>query len=86
MMLTTPLNISDPNHTDLFFVFYFPTQIKNSFSRMRVAARNRPIAIHSLIGGPSIGSQLRAKKRALAIRVAQDHPRRARGSTILSSN
>lgn len=29
MILTTPQNISDPNHNDLDFVFLFPTQIKN---------------------------------------------------------
>lgn len=88
MISTTPRNISDPNHNDLDFLlfFYFLLKSKLILANTRCGAKSSAIAIHSLIRRPTIGSQLRAKERALAIRVAQDHPGRARGSSILSSN
>lgn len=88
MIPTTPQNIWDANHNDLDFILfsYSHCNWKLILENMRCGAKPSAIAIHSLIGGPTIGSQLRAKERALAIRVAQDHPGRARGSSILSSN
>lgn len=90
MIWTTPRNIfSDPNHNDLdflLFFYYFLLKSKLILANTRCGEKSSAIAIHSLIRRPTIGSQLRAKERALAIRVAQDHPGRARGSSILSSN
>lgn len=88
MISTTPENILDTNHNDLDFIlfFYFLFDSKLIRGNMHCGAKSSAIAIHSLSGGPTIGSQLRAKERALAIRVAQDHPGWARGSSILSSN
>lgn len=90
MISTTPQNILDTNHNGLdFIIIIFRCFLFNSkliLGNMRCGAKSSTIAIHSLSGGPTIGSQLRAKEQALAIRVAQDHPGRARGSSILSSN